>query len=103
MYICMRLDCVTRFCSRSNSSLQKAIENIEQHYLVVGLYEDLPAYLEILEYLMPHVFSGISQLYPEIGNIFLYYRLYALHCCVNCRQLQGRVQDLFWVGWGSGL
>jgi hypothetical protein len=52
---------------RSNASLNKAIENIETRYLVVGLAEDLPAYFEILEYLMPHVFGNISQVYLEMG------------------------------------
>ncbi|KAK2161443.1 hypothetical protein LSH36_116g00030 [Paralvinella palmiformis] len=51
--------------SGTEESLRLAVHNIERYYLVVGLFEDLPAYVEVLEYLMPHVFFNITNVFAD--------------------------------------
>ena len=54
------------FSNHGEESVARALANVDHHYLSVGLYEDLAGYMEVLEYLMPHIFSNITQVYTEI-------------------------------------
>ncbi|KAK2161445.1 hypothetical protein LSH36_116g00032 [Paralvinella palmiformis] len=57
--------------SGTEESLRLAVNNIERYYLVVGLFEDLPAYVEVLEYLMPHVFFNITNVFADEVSVAL--------------------------------
>ena len=37
--------------------------NIQKHYSVVGILEDMPNFLVLLEYLFPQYFTGIGRTY----------------------------------------
>ena len=39
--------------------------HLERSFLLVGVTEDLKAFLEVLEILMPQLFSGAVQVYEE--------------------------------------
>ena len=51
-----------------------ALDNVDSHYLTVGMFEDLPAYMEVLEYIMPHVFSNIAKVYKQICMYTRYFK-----------------------------
>ena len=57
-----------------------ALDNVDNHYLTVGMFEDLPAYMEVLEYIMPHVFSNITQVYNEICKYTSKSNVYTFIC-----------------------
>merc|ERR1711974_248292 len=59
------------FCADFNSerALAAAKENVDRHYAVVGVIEELNKTLEVMEAFMPDVFPGAFELYhihPEI-------------------------------------
>ncbi|XP_070568988.1 uronyl 2-sulfotransferase-like isoform X2 [Ptychodera flava] len=47
----------------SRWSLEKAISNLEEKFLVVGFIEDLEASLQVLEILLPQMFEGAAEIY----------------------------------------
>ena len=51
------------------ASLERAIENIKNNYLVVGILEDIPGYLEILEYFLPKFFSEAQRMFKKMGKL----------------------------------
>ena len=57
----------------SKIALQKAKDNIEKSFPVVGILEDLPITMKLLEKIMPQYFSNILKVYEEElgGNEFL--------------------------------
>lgn len=58
-YLCgMARECMTR----SREAVQIAMDNVEENYLFVGVLEEMPKSLRILETLLPHFFSGASEL-----------------------------------------
>ena len=46
-------------------ALQQAKENVEKYYSVVGILEDLPLSLQVLEHLLPRFFAGASERQPN--------------------------------------
>jgi len=54
-------------CTRHNSrwALMQAIENVEQHYPVVGVLEEMDSTLRVMQAVMPRFFSGI---YDKFGG-----------------------------------
>jgi hypothetical protein len=43
-----------------------AKENVEKHYAVVGLLEELDMTLEVLSHYIPRFFSGVTKFYASI-------------------------------------
>ena len=56
----------------SEASLQRAIYNIEKHYLLVGVLEDFTTTLKLFERLLPAYFTGSSRLYAQNRDMLLY-------------------------------
>ncbi|KAK2148831.1 hypothetical protein LSH36_480g01049 [Paralvinella palmiformis] len=48
--------------------LQVAKQHVEDTYLLVGLTEDIPSFLEMLELLLPHLFCNSTAIYYEIES-----------------------------------
>ena len=50
-------------CTRHNSrwALKQAIENVERHYPVVGVLEDMDFTLRVMQAVLPRFFSGIHD------------------------------------------
>ena len=50
-------------CTRHNSpwALKKAIENVERHYPVVGVLEELDDSLMVMQAVLPNFFDGIHD------------------------------------------
>ena len=44
-------------------ALRKAKENVEKHYAVVGVLEDLNKTLTVLEHYIPRFFKGAKDVY----------------------------------------
>ena len=55
---------------QNTKSVMTALDNVDRHYLTVGMFEDLPAFMDVLEYIMPQVFSNITQVYDQICEYF---------------------------------
>ena len=47
------------------AALQKAKENVDRHFVVVGVLEKLEESLAVLEDKLPEYFSGVSEVYRE--------------------------------------
>ena len=62
-----------------------ALDNVDNHYLTVGMFEDLPAYMEVLEYIMPQVFSNITEVYKEICKYTSKRNVYTFICTYYIR------------------
>jgi len=43
--------------------MQKAKENVEKHYAVVGILEEINMTLTVLEHYIPRFFKGAKKLY----------------------------------------
>ncbi len=52
----------------AQDALDIAIGNVDKHFLLVALVERFHESLEILERLLPVIFSGISDLYKDMGS-----------------------------------
>lgn len=44
-------------------AMRKAMENVEKHYAVVGVLEDLNKTLTVLEHYIPRFFNGAKDVY----------------------------------------
>lgn len=51
------------------ATLAKAKTNVQQHYAVVGLYEDLGSFFKVLEVVSPRVFSGAGSIYAQMSTL----------------------------------
>ena len=51
--------------SRSQTAVNMAKSYIEQYFIVVGITEDMHGFFELLEYRLPHLFSGIAEFYEK--------------------------------------
>ena len=49
----------------SRRALRKAIANVDKWYSVVGILEDMPSTLTVMENRLPLFFRGLSALYNE--------------------------------------
>ena len=56
------------FSTPSRRALERAKQNVDQHYSVVGIIEDLYNFLVVLEHRMPQLFRGISKNYLKLGK-----------------------------------
>lgn len=59
--------------------MQKAKQNVEKHYSVVGVLEEMDVTLKVLEKYIPRFFTGASKVY--YGKCFPL--LCYLHKCLN--------------------
>ncbi|XP_055943057.1 heparan sulfate 2-O-sulfotransferase pipe-like [Argiope bruennichi] len=50
-----------------DGALQKAKQNIEKYYAVVGTLEDMNMTLQVLEAVLPHFFRGAYHVYHNLG------------------------------------
>ena len=50
--------------------MRKAMENVEKHYAVVGVLEELNKTLTVLEHYVPRFFKGAKDVYWSKYNIF---------------------------------
>jgi hypothetical protein len=46
-------------------ALKRANENVQKHFAVVGLTEDMFTFTKVLEHVIPSYFRGMSDLYKE--------------------------------------
>ena len=66
--------------------MRKAMENVEKHYAVVGVLEDLNKTLTVLEHYIPRFFKGAKDVYyskcilSHIPVIFLRFSQFKLPC-----------------------
>ena len=51
----------------SRAALQKAKYNAEKYYSVIGVVSDLESSLSVMEHYLPKYFSGVSQIYRQMG------------------------------------
>ena len=49
-------------------SFSDAIENVDKHYAVVGVLEEMEKSLTVLEHYLPRFFSGVLNAYKRRGN-----------------------------------
>ena len=52
-------------------ALKRAKRAVREKYLVVGLTEDLPAFMDTLSLLLPHFFKNASAVYRQAGKSYL--------------------------------
>ena len=57
-------------------AMKKAMENVEKHYAVVGILEELNKTLTVLEHYVPRFFKGALNTYWS-KSILLYFQLYS--------------------------
>ena len=60
------------FCAEFGSelALQVAKENVEKHYAVVGLVENINGTLKVLENELPEIFKVKNYLFPAFQYVF---------------------------------
>lgn len=65
MFIAWKINCIYFFFSGLNTeiALRKAKENVEKHYAVVGVLEELNKTLTVLEHYVPRFFKGAKDVY----------------------------------------
>ena len=51
-------------------ALNKAKQNIEQYYAVVGTLEQMNVTLQVLETVLPQFFGGAYKVYHSLGSYF---------------------------------
>lgn len=74
---CMKIfQIIPYFCGHDRScrvmsrySLQRAKRQVQEHFLTVGLNEDLPAFMEVLETIMPQFFTNATQTFKANEGI----------------------------------
>ena len=47
----------------SRAGLERAKQNIEKYYTLVGTLEELPVFLRLLERILPQFFKGVHDMY----------------------------------------
>jgi len=52
------------------AALSLAKSNIVEHYAVVGLTEDLPAFFTAAEHVLPAYFKGAPQIFKKFGEVY---------------------------------
>ena len=57
-------------------AMKKAMENVEKHYAVVGILEELNKTLTVLEHYVPRFFKGALNTYWS-KLMLLYFQLYS--------------------------
>lgn len=56
-------------------ALERAKQNVQENYLLVGVLEELEDVLLLLERLLPHYFTGVLNIYKSPGR-------FTAHLCV---------------------
>ena len=44
------------------------MRNVEQHYAVVGIAEELPGFMQVLEYIAPRYFNKAHEVFIRNGE-----------------------------------
>lgn len=75
-----RGDLVGHFCgtdkhpckshARSSRAYARALFNIQNNYVTIGITEDFEGFIKILEKLLPNVFNGCSQIYHQRKSVY---------------------------------
>jgi len=73
MFFCGHKDSCTGF--NTEVAMKKAMENVEKHYAVVGILEELNKTLTVLEHYVPRFFKGALNTYWS-KLMLLYFQLY---------------------------
>ena len=61
-------------------AMRKAKENVEKHYAVVGVLEELNKTLTVLEHYVPRFFKGAKDVYwSEYSNYLSFLSIFLLH------------------------
>jgi len=68
MFFCGHSDDCTGF--NTEIAMKKAMENVEKHYAVVGILEDLNKTLTVLEHYVPRFFKGALNTYWEEVHMY---------------------------------
>ncbi len=48
--------------------LQHALRAVNKNFLLVGMTENIPDFMEALELLLPHFFTGAKDIFKKYGN-----------------------------------
>ena len=65
--------CAQRFRTPSRWALEQAKKNVLDKYLVVGLTEEFEQFLQVLERLLPDIFSGLVKVWKKTSKVFFIY------------------------------
>ena len=62
--------CVVVVCGREPGvwALERAKQNVQENFLLVGILEELEDVLLLLERLLPHYFSDVLNIYKSPGT-----------------------------------
>ena len=73
--------------SRTDWSLSRAKQVVSRHYLTVGIQEELGDFVKLMATLMPHFFSGGTEVFAKLGR-YIYGRLscFSANIIVRCNQ-----------------
>ncbi len=82
------------FRSADRSSLARAQLNVEQHYSVVGVLEDLRNFFRATEKICPTIFEGASSVYKGEDRVRLSRKSQVRSCAQHARLY---LQDSFSV------
>ena len=69
--LCIYLSCFIIDRVPSIAALNEAKYNVDKHFAVVGVMEDLHGFFQILEYLFPDYFRGASALFYDHGEYYI--------------------------------
>ena len=59
--------------SRTEATLKRAKRVASENVLVLGFTEDLPAFMEVLEFVLPSYFAGAFKVFSQICKELVHY------------------------------
>lgn len=70
----LRLVLMTYCRGARKASLKRAAYNVDEKYLVVGILEDIPSFIKVLEKLLPDFFKGAYEIATKTGEfLFIFF------------------------------
>ncbi len=60
------------FRTPSEASLQRAKQNVIQYYTLVGIAEELPGFMQVLEHIAPRYFKSAHKVFTDNGKDLFY-------------------------------
>ena len=69
----MRFHCgISEFCRRTSpKTVEAAMRNIKEHFVVVAIVEDMMLSFRVLEVTLPRLFGGLVKRYKDLGEMRL--------------------------------
>ena len=55
----------------STAALERAKQNVEQNYAVIGLTEDIGTFTKVLEIIIPSYFKGMNEIYRNLEGLVI--------------------------------